>query len=81
MARDNEIKINARGLSNPGPRMMVETALAKRSISSLRVVVSSKESVDELMAYFETLQAEVVVDHIGNDYHLLVNLPSASPEK
>jgi TusA-related sulfurtransferase len=78
MVRQTEIKINARGLSNPGPRMMVETALAKHEYSTLRVVVSTVEAVDDLKAYFATMKAEVVVDLIGNEYHLLVQLPSSS---
>jgi TusA-related sulfurtransferase len=72
--QDSEIKINARGLSNPGPRMMVETALAEGEYEAVRVVVSSVEAMEDLRGYFESLGASIETDHIGDDYHIFVDL-------
>ena len=74
MKQDNELRIDARGLSNPGPRMMVETARARGRYNSMRVVVSSVAALDDLRSYFESLGASVETDHIGDDYHILADL-------
>ncbi|MFQ5510305.1 MAG: sulfurtransferase TusA family protein [Candidatus Krumholzibacteriia bacterium] len=73
--KDGEWRINARGLSNPGPRLMVESALARAGDRPLRVVVSEPEAVDDLKAYFKELGRACVVDQIGEEFHLLVASP------
>jgi TusA-related sulfurtransferase len=71
-----EIRINARGLSNPGPRLMVESALEKGEPEMLRVVVSSAEALDDLRSYFAEMGASFETDEIGDDYHIHVDLTS-----
>ena len=69
--QDNQLRINARGLETPGPRMMVESALSGGvTYESLRVVVSSKDAVDDLIGYLKSLGASIETDYIGNDYHI-----------
>ncbi|MDH3217789.1 MAG: sulfurtransferase TusA family protein [Candidatus Krumholzibacteria bacterium] len=77
MRQDREIKINARGLSNPGPRLMVKSALAEQKCKRVRVVVSNVEAVEDLREYFSSLGASVETDHIGADYHIFVELSSS----
>jgi len=75
--RDDEIKINAKGLSNPGPKMMVESALAEDKRRWVRVIVSDMSVVDELNAYFKKMGAsQIDVDRFGAEYHLVVDLGS-----
>ena len=74
MTTRHELKINARGLSAPGPRLMVETALARDPSRFLRVVVSDSDAVDDLTAYFAERNASVKVDQVGEDFHVLVDL-------
>ncbi len=76
MVSENVIKINARGLSNPGPRMMVETALEKGPCEMMRVVVSSTEAAADLKAFFEEKKAKIEVDEIGDEFHILVDFVS-----
>lgn len=76
MERDDELKINARGLSKPGPRMMVKNALARRAPGTLRVVVDDLDAVEDLKDYFKSLSATFTLDEIGDEYHFLVSLPS-----
>jgi TusA-related sulfurtransferase len=74
MTTRQELKINARGLTAPGPRLMVETALARNPNRFLRVVVSDSEAVEDLKVYFAERDATVNVDQVGEDYHVLVDL-------
>ena len=74
--RDKAFRINARGLSNPGPRMMVEAALADAKYESVRVVVSTKEALEDLRSYFESKDASIETDQIGDDYHLFATFVS-----
>jgi TusA-related sulfurtransferase len=69
-----ELKINARGLSNPGPRMMVKSAIDGQDCKRVRVVVDSVESVTDLEAYFESIGVSIEIDEIGEEYHILVSL-------
>jgi TusA-related sulfurtransferase len=72
--QSKEIRVNARGLSNPGPRMMVEQALEKGGAETLRIVVSSVEALEDLRSYFTARKASFETDHIGADYYLQVDL-------
>jgi TusA-related sulfurtransferase len=75
MKARQELKINARGLSAPGPRLMVEAALAEGPPSRfIRVVVSTLEAVDDLKAYFAERDAIVKVDNVGEEFHVMVEL-------
>lgn len=73
MTSEQELKINARGLSVPGPRLMVETALAKGRYRSIRIVVSDKAAVADLQEYFAGKNQEVKVDQVGGEFHVLVD--------
>ena len=72
MKVERELKINARGLSAPGPRLMVETALKKNPCQMMRVVVSNMEAVEDLKEFFKAKQVEVNVDQVGDEFHVLV---------
>lgn len=74
MTSEQELKINARGLSAPGPRLMVETALAKGEYGSIRVVVSNMEAARDLEEYFTQKRNTVKVDQVGEDFHVLVDV-------
>lgn len=74
MTTRSELKINARGLSVPGPRMMVEAALERHPNRFLRIVVSSPEAVEDLEDFLAGRAASVTVDQVGGDYHVLVEL-------
>jgi TusA-related sulfurtransferase len=71
MDSEKVIKINARGLSSPGPRLMVETALEKGPFEMLRVVVSNRAAALDLEQYLTGLKAKVEIDVIGEEYHIL----------
>lgn len=73
MADENELKINARGLSAPGPRLMVKTALEENPRRSLRVVVSNTEAADDLNAYVAEIGATAKVDQVGEEFHVFVD--------
>jgi len=68
---DNDVRINARGLSAPGPRLMAEALLARGRPGMLRVVVSSRGAADDVRAYLETTGAAVEIDHVGAEFHVL----------
>jgi hypothetical protein len=56
--------------------MMVETALEKGDAETLRVVVSNVEALEDLRSYFRAMGASFETDHIGDDYHIHVDLTS-----
>jgi TusA-related sulfurtransferase len=72
MTKEQEIKINARGLSAPGPRLMAETALAKDRYRVMRVVVSDSDSADDLHEYFTNKGVSVKTDQVGEEFHVLL---------
>jgi len=74
MTTENELKVNARGLSAPGPRLMVETALEKTPARFLRVVVSDQAAVDDLQAYFGERGGNVKIDQVGEEFHVIVDM-------
>jgi TusA-related sulfurtransferase len=71
---DQELRINARGLSNPGPRLMVETALEKRRPRVVRVVVSGRPAADDVVKFLEGQGATVDIDVVGDDIHVIAQL-------
>ncbi|MFH1755129.1 MAG: sulfurtransferase TusA family protein [Candidatus Latescibacterota bacterium] len=78
MDSEKVIKVNARGLSNPGPRLMVETALEKGPCKLMRVIVSSQEAVSDLELYFKSHNARVDIDRVGEEYHILADFPASA---
>jgi TusA-related sulfurtransferase len=72
MADENELKINARGLSAPGPRLMVKTALDENPRRPLRVVVSNSDAADDLKEYASEIGATAKVDQVGEVFHVFV---------
>lgn len=72
MKAEYDTKINARGLSAPGPRLMVESVLAKNDYKLLRVVVSNAEAVEDLRDMFAQKKLEIKVDQVGDEYHVIV---------
>jgi TusA-related sulfurtransferase len=69
---DREIRINARGLSAPGPRLMVESALGGTERPELiRVVVSSQAAADDLREFLSGDGASVEIDVVGSEFHVL----------
>jgi TusA-related sulfurtransferase len=73
---EQELKINAKGLSPPGPRLMVENALEKGQCRLVRVVVSSRTAADDLRSFLRDAKATVKVDQIGEEYHVLAEFDS-----
>jgi TusA-related sulfurtransferase len=69
---EHEVKVNARGLSAPGPRLMVQTALKKGPCRLMRVVVSTTEAVADLQDFFASRNATTKIDQVGEEYHVLV---------
>jgi TusA-related sulfurtransferase len=80
MGSENVIKVNARGLSIPGPRLMVETALAKGPCTMMRVIVSNQEAAKDLEEFFASLSATVEIDRVGEEYHILADF-TVKPKK
>jgi hypothetical protein len=72
---DRELRINARGLSRPGPRLMVEAALEEGRPACLRVVVSGREAADDVGTYLQALGAGVEIDAVGDEIHVLARFP------
>jgi len=80
--REGEFKINAKGLSLRGPRMMVESELSKEKCRWLRVIVSDLGAVDDLREYFTSMgAADIEVDRVGEDYHVVVELGVEANDK
>jgi TusA-related sulfurtransferase len=74
---EGELRINARGLSVPGPRLMVEAALEKALPGSMRVVVSSDESAQDVCGYLASRGASVEVDQVGSEFHVIARFSPA----
>ena len=68
---EQEVRVNARGLSAPGPRLMVDAALDKQQPAVMRVVVSSSAAAEDVRAYLEGRGATVEIDTVGNEFHVL----------
>jgi TusA-related sulfurtransferase len=72
-----EEKLIARGLSPPGPMMMLRKKIEEIEMSgNLRVIVSSAEAADEIISFSKEISAEYELDRVGDDYHVLINLDS-----
>ncbi|UCF05311.1 MAG: hypothetical protein JSV33_15570 [bacterium] len=74
MMNNAEERIVAKGLSHPGPLLIVKKKLPEITAQSLRVIVTGREAADGLAAFFEGRSASVSVDRTGDDYHVVVDL-------
>ncbi|HXV12943.1 MAG TPA: sulfurtransferase TusA family protein [Candidatus Krumholzibacteria bacterium] len=72
---DQEVRVNARGLSAPGPRMMVDAALEKEQPALMRVVVSNAPAAEDVRRYLEARGAQVEIDGVGTEFHVLARFP------
>jgi TusA-related sulfurtransferase len=75
---DREERVVAKGLKPPGPLLIVKKKLPEIQAEHLRIIVSNRESVDELVSYFEERHAETEIDRAGDDYHVVVDLTGFS---
>ncbi len=75
--KEREIKIIARGLRPPGPVLMLKKKLGEIELKgNLRVIVSSRDSAEDLIDYLKEIGADHELDRAGDDYHVLVDLGS-----
>lgn len=74
---DGELRINARGLSVPGPRLMVQSALEKQRPSRVRVVVSTDEGARDVGGYLTGCGASVEIDQVGGEFHVIAHFSPA----
>ena len=70
---DKEIRINARKLSSPGPRLMAENALADTTPAVVRVIVSNDEAAHDVTRYLQDRGATVRTDILGDDIHVIAS--------
>lgn len=77
MDSNKELKVIAKGLKPPGPLLIVKNELkdADRE-GTLRVIVSNREAAEELVEFFSAMGAELEIDGVGDDFHVIVNLSS-----
>ncbi|MBI4719738.1 MAG: hypothetical protein HY770_00580 [Chitinivibrionia bacterium] len=76
---EQKVTINARNLSNPGPRLLVENALSKGPSARMRVVVSSLEAAEDVKALFLSRGADVEVEQLVGEYHVLAVFSGDAP--
>jgi TusA-related sulfurtransferase len=72
---EDEIRVNARGLSVPGPRLMVDAVLDKEQPTLMRVVVSNAPAAEDVRSFLEGRGAVVEIDGVGNEFHVLARFP------
>jgi len=68
---EGELRINARGLTVPGPRLMVQSALENGHQAVVRVVVSNDEGARDVEGYLTDAGASVEIDQVGAEYHVI----------
>jgi len=68
---EGELRINARGLTVPGPRLMVQSALENGHPAVVRVVVSNDEGARDVEGYLTDAGASVEIDQVGAEYHVI----------
>lgn len=68
---EGELRINARGLSVPGPRLMVQSALERGLPLVVRVVVSTDEGARDVSGYLTGRGASVEIDQVGAEFHVI----------
>jgi TusA-related sulfurtransferase len=70
-----EVRVNARGLSAPGPRLMVDSALEQGQPELMRVVVSSAAAAEDVRRHLQDRGAAVEIDAVGAEFHVLARFP------
>jgi hypothetical protein len=70
---EGELRINARGLSVPGPRLMVQSALEKEQPRVVRVVVSTDAGARDVSGYLTDCGASVEIDQVGAEFHVIAH--------
>ena len=68
---EGELRINARGLSVPGPRLMVQSALENGHPLVVRVVVSNDEGARDVSGFLTDAGASVEIDQVGAEFHVI----------
>jgi len=81
MAGSEEMRIIARGLNPPGPLLLVKKRLEEAGAGRLRIIVSSEDAADELVEYFTGMNANVEIDHAGDDIHIVVDLTESGDDE
>jgi hypothetical protein len=74
---EGELRIIARGLSVPGPRLMVQSALEKGRPEMMRVVVSNDEGARDVLGYLAGVGAAVEIDQVGSEFHVIARFAPA----
>jgi len=74
VAGSEEKRVVARGLSSPGPLLLVRKRLDEYRGGRLRVIVSYDDAADELVEFFMKKGARVELDHAREDIHVVVDL-------
>ncbi len=74
---EGELRINARGLSVPGPRLMVQSALEQGRPGMMRVVVSTAEGARDVSGYLTGCGATVEIDQVGAEFHVIARFSPA----
>ena len=74
---EGELRINARGLSVPGPRLMVQSALEQGQPAQMRVVVSTDEGARDVGGYLTGRGASVEIDQVGAEFHVIARFSPA----
>lgn len=72
---EQEVRVNARGLSVPGPRLMVDAVLDRETPVLMRVVVSGLPAAEDVRRYLEGRGAAVEIDTVGDEFHVLARFP------
>jgi hypothetical protein len=68
---ERELKINARGLSAPGPRLMIKTAIENGHKRRMRVVVSTMEAAEDVVQYLGESGVIAKIDQVGEEFHVI----------
>jgi len=68
-----ETHIIAKGLKPPGPLLIVKKKLQAIDSERVRIIVSNREAVDEIVEYLDEIKAPYELDRAGDDYHIIVD--------
>lgn len=74
MMKNNEEKIVAKGLSPPGPLLVVKKKLKTIEKRRVRVIVSNREAAEEIVDFFKEHNVDTEIDRAGDDFHVIVDL-------
>ncbi len=65
--------IIAKGLKPPGPLLVVKKKLQTVTSERVRIIVSNREAVDEIVDYLKGIEAPYELDRAGDDYHIIID--------